>query len=101
MVDMETIQGYLPKEYPLSAHAVKRIKDVGGGYSYDEERGVWLVRFPKTSLGLRTAARFYCGVIRNGYTISSDDKLREAIFEYFKVNHFDYLPAEIWDGAII
>ena len=89
--------------YSLSAHAAGLItnEDVGGGCSYDKVRGAWLVSFPDTPLGLRTAAKLYCGVIKEGYTISSIDALRIAILDYFEVSHFEDLPDEIMDGAII
>ena len=99
---MEKIQGYLPKGSFLSAYAVRFItnKDVGGEYSYDEGKEVWFVRFPNTSLGLSTAAKLYCGVIQNGYTIPSDDALRKAVLDHFKVNSFKDLPNEIRYSAI-
>lgn len=100
---MEKIRGYLPKGCSLNPHIARLItdKDVGGEYSYDKEKELWFVKFPNTSLGLSTAARLYCGVIKNGHTIPSNDALRKAILEHFEVNHFSYLPKEIWNSAII
>lgn len=100
-VDMETIQGYLPKGYALTPHIVRLIKndDVGGRYSYDEEQKVWSVRFPDTPLGLRTAARLYCGVIQKGH-MPSNDALRKAVLGHFEVKSLYDLPKEIWDNAI-
>ena len=102
-VNMEKIQGYLPNGYALNPHAVSLIanKDVDGEYSYDKVKEVWFVKFPNTSLGLKTAARLYCGIIRNGYTIPPNDVLGKAILQHFEKGQFINLPKEIWSGAII
>ena len=100
---MRKIQGYLPKGYALNPHAAGLItnKDVGGEYSYDKKKEVWFVKFPNTPLGLSTAARLYCGIIKNGRTIPPNDALGIAILKHFKKDQFKNLPKDIWSGAII
>lgn len=100
---MEKIRGYLPKGCSLNPHVARLITDmdVGGEYSYDKKKELWFVKFPNTSLGLSTAARLYCGIIKKGYAIPPNDALRNAVFEHFGVNHFEYLPNEIWGSAIV